>query len=272
MTSGKASRKAKQAPQGPPRRTPTTGGGGRQASPKVLMGVGAAVVLIVVAIVLGVVLGGGGGSSTEGLPETGSLETNLSGATEIDELFKGIPQDGMVLGQADAPVTLTQFVDLQCPACRAWETTAFVDVIEKWVKTGKAKVDTQAWAFIGEDSIRGREAVLAASLQDKAYNYMALLYANQGAENAGWLDDDMVGRTAAGIPGMKVQQLISDRSSGEVEALGKAVDEKALADAVNSTPTIFVGKSGEKGKIVELTSLEDAAPVDDAIQALLGDQ
>lgn len=270
MTSGKASRKAKQNPT-PPKRTPTSGAR-RQASPKVLMAGGAVVAAAILAIVLGVVLSGGSSSSLGDLPAVGSLEnTNLSGAPEIDALFKGIPQSGLILGKADAPVTLTQFVDLQCPACRAYETTAFVDIVEKWVKPGKVRVDTQAWAFIGEDSIRGREAVLAAGKQNRAYNYMALLYANQGAENAGWLDDEMVGKVAAAIPGMQVKQLLDERSSQDVEDLGAAVDAKATADGVNSTPTIFVGKTGEKGTKVELTSLDDAAPVDAAIEKVLGD-
>lgn len=268
MTSGKASRKAKQSP-GPPRRTPTSGTR-RQASPKVLMAGAAVVAAAVVAIVLGIVLSGGSSSSLGDLPAVGSLEnTNLSGAPEIDALFKGIPQSGLILGKADAPVTLTQFVDLQCPACRAFETTAFVDIIEKWVKPGKVRIDTQAWAFIGEDSVRGREALLAAGKQNRAYNTMALLFANQGPENAGWLDDELIGRVAAAIPGMQVQQLLDERNSKEVEDLGAAVDARASADGVNSTPTIFVGKTGQKGTQVDLTSLEDAAPIDDAIEKLI---
>jgi protein-disulfide isomerase len=271
MTSGKASRKAKQNPAPPGRRTPTKGGGGRQASPKVLMAAGAVVVAIVVAIVLGVVLSGGdSGPST--LPETGSLNTNLSGAAEVEDMLKGIPQSGMVLGAEDAPVTLTQFIDLQCPACRSFETSAFPEIVEKWVKPGKLRVETQAWAFIGPDSVRGQKAVIAAGNQGKASNFAALLYGNQGAENAGWLDDDMVGRVAAAIPGMNVQQLLDDRSSSEVEKAAAAVDAKAAADGVNSTPTLFIGKTGEKGTKVELTSLEDTTPIDEAIQKLLGEK
>ena len=269
MTSGKASRKAKQSPQ-PPKRTPTTAAK-RQASPKVLMIGGATVAAIIVAIVLGVVLSGGSSSSLGDLPAVGSLDnTNLSGAREVEDLFKGIPQTGTTLGRESAPVTLTQFIDLQCPACRSFETTAFVDIVEKWVRPGKLRVETQAWAFIGPDSVRGQKAVIAAGNQGKAFNFAALLYGNQGVENAGWLDDDMVGRVAAAIPGMQVQRLLDERGSAAVEKAAQEVDARATADGVNSTPTLFVGKTGAKGTRVELTSLDDPAPVDAAIQKLLG--
>lgn len=270
MTSGKASRKARQNPTPPARRTPTKRGG-RQASPKVLLAGGAVVVAVAVAIVLGIVLSGGSSGSSS-LPETGSLDTNLSGAAEVEELFEGIPQSGMTLGAADAPVTMTQYVDLQCPACRAFETTSFPDIVEKWVRPGKLRVETQAWAFIGPDSVRGQKAVIAAGNQGKSFNYAALLYGNQGAENAGWLDDDMVGRVAAAIPGMTVQRLLDERNSSEVQSAVEAVDAKAAEEGVTSTPTIFVGKTGEKGTQVELASLEDPTPIDEAIQTLLDEK
>ena len=271
MTSGKASRKAKQSGPPPVKRASTKGGVGRQASPKVLMAGGAIVAAIVVAIVLGVVLSGGSSDSST-LPETGSLETNLSGAAEVEDLFKGIPQSGMSLGADDAPVTMVQYIDLQCPACQAFETASFPDLVEKWVRPGKLRIETQAWAFIGPDSVRGQKAVIAAGNQGKAFNYAALLYNNQGAENAGWLDDDMVGRVAAAIPGMKVQQLLDDRGTSEVDKAVQEVDKEAAAQGVNSTPTIFVGKTGEKPVQINLISLDDPTPIEDAIKEALGEK
>ncbi len=267
MTSGKASKRARRQSTPPPKRTPT-GGRGRQASPRVLAAAAVGIAAIVAAIVLVVTLGGSS-NGTGDLPAIGSLETNLTGAREIEALFEGIPQSGNILGKASAPVTLTEFIDLQCPACREFEAAAFPDLVEKWVRTGKVKVDMQAWAFIGPDSLRGRAATIAAGDQGKAFNYAALLYANQGAENAGWLDDDMVGRVAAAIPGLEVQKLLADRASPDVKARASAVDARATTDRVTSTPTIFVGRTGSKGTPVTLTSLDDPAPIDAAIAKAL---
>ena len=35
------------------------------------------------------------------------------------EALKGIPQNGFVLGDPNAPVTLVEYIDLQCPICAA---------------------------------------------------------------------------------------------------------------------------------------------------------
>jgi protein-disulfide isomerase len=270
VTSGKASRKAKRSAH-PANRRPTSRAG-RQASTRALVLGGGVVATVIVAVVLGVLLSGGSSTSLGELPAIGSLDsTNLSGAREVEELLKGIPQSGATLGRQTAPVTMTQFIDLQCPACQVFETTAFTDIVEKWVRPGKLRIETEAWAFIGPDSVRGQKAVIAAGSQDKAYNFTALLYINQGAENAGWLDDEMVGRVAASIPGMDVRQLLDQRNSSEVADRIDAVAASVDAQGVNSTPTLFVGKTGEKGAKVELASLEDAAPIDEAVQRLLSE-
>ena len=116
-----------------------------------LIGAGAAVVLIVVAIVLGFVLTGGK-SSSGSTPARGSLVNALPSAAEVNDNLKGIPQNGNVLGSPNAPVTLAEYIDLQCPACQQFETQAMPELIRRYVRTGKVKVEARPIAFIGPDS------------------------------------------------------------------------------------------------------------------------
>src|SRR4051812_25682761 len=113
MTSGKQARRQRQAESRPPVRST---GGGRQASPKVLVGAAAAIVLSAAAIALAFAFSGG--SSTPPVTSVGTLPD--AGANT--QLFKGIPQQGNVLGKASAPVTMVEYIDLQCSFCRAFET------------------------------------------------------------------------------------------------------------------------------------------------------
>ena len=129
----------------------------------------------------------------------------------------------MTLGAANAPVTLVEYIDLQCPICREFETTVMPDLIAKYVKTGKVKVEARVLKFIGPDSERGRNAMLAAAEQNKAFDFSQVLYANQGTENTGWLTDDMIGQIAASVPGMRVHDLLSARNSSSREAAGREV-------------------------------------------------
>jgi len=242
---------------------------GRRASPKVLLIAGGAALAVIVGVVLAVTLSGGGSSSSANVPAVGSLSGALPGAADVNRLFKGIPQDGNTLGSPSAPVTLVEYVDLQCPYCRDFETTVFPSIVKSYVRTGKLKVDQRILAFLGPDSVSGRNAALAAGLQGKQFDYSELLYFNQGTENTGWLDQSMIDKTAASIPGLQVPMLLSSAKTGAVEVKANAVDAQAKADNVSSTPTLLVGRTGSTPKEVALTSPSDVRTLKAAIQEAL---
>jgi protein-disulfide isomerase len=272
MASGKKSKEARRAAAmaPPPVRTKGTPGR-RQADPKVLAIAGGVVAVVIVAIVLGVVLTRGGSNNTalKDLPAVGSCTTGLPGCSDVQALFQGIPQTGTTLGSATAPVTLVEYIDLQCPFCQEFETQVFPDILKTYVKTGKVKVEVRALDFIGPDSARGRNALIAAAKQNKAFQFAEILYFNQKTENTGWLNDAMIGQAASSVPGLKVQQLLSDRNSGSTKSQASEFDKEQAADQVSGTPTLFVGKSGKKGKQVALQSSTDkatlVAALDDAL-------
>jgi protein-disulfide isomerase len=255
MPSGKKSRELRktQVKTPPPVQSKGGPGGVRAASPRTLK-IGA-VILLVIAIVavLAVVFTGGGKSS--GLPKNavavGSLATGLPGASDVEAQYKGVQQKGTTLGSDFAPVTMTEYIDLQCPICDQFETQVFPDIVQKYVRTGKVKVVMKPWAFIGPDSYRGQAATLAAAKQNKAFNFASVLYDNQGTENTGWLTDNMLYNIAASVPGLQIQPLFSQRTSALVKAQATKVATDALAQKVSGTPTIFLTK-GASGKPVQV--------------------
>jgi protein-disulfide isomerase len=266
MPSGKQSKRQRRAARtGPP---PVQRKGGlRRASRRVLLTAAAVIVLAAIAVTLGVVLAAG--SSKASVPGRGSLVNALPGASGVQQLLQGIPQRGNVLGSQSAPVTLVEYVDLQCPYCQQFETQAMPALIGQYVRTGKVKIEARPIAFIGPDSQRGRAAAVAAGEQNKLFNFAQVLYLNQGSENTGWLNDQMIGSAAASIPGLDVPQLLSARSSAAVNARADAYDRQATADNVRATPTILVGKSGGTLRPVALKAPTDAQSVASAINAAL---
>jgi protein-disulfide isomerase len=252
MASGKKSKQARRlaasAPppvksKGSPRR--------RQADPKVLWTGGAIAALVVIGIVLGIVFTGGSASGIpKGTPTIGSAAAGLPGSDEARDLFKGIPQDGVYLGSPDAPVQMVMFIDLQCPFCQNYETTVMPTIIRKYVRTGKVRVKVEPWAFIGPDSTRGQRAMFAAAKQDKAWNFAEVLYLNQRTENTGWLNDAMIAQIAASVDGLNVPQLFKDRNASDVKKQSSEVAAAVAANGVSGTPTVFVGKTGQKPKLV----------------------
>jgi protein-disulfide isomerase len=264
MTSGKKARAKRRAAAPPP--PVKKKGAGRQASPVVLGSIAGVIVLVVIAVVLAIVLTRGSSKSSSGSGST-STTAALPGAAAVNAVFTGVPQSGTTLGSPNAPVTLREFIDLQCPFCDQFERTVFPTIVRRYVRPGKLKVEMEPLAFIGPDSTRGQAAVLAAGKQNRAFNYAAQLYQNQGTENTGWLNDDMVKAAAASIPGINVDRLLSERNSNAVRALQQQAN--GAGSSITSTPTIFVGKSGTPGTQVAMKSPTDETTLVQAINSAL---
>ena len=60
---------------------------------------------------------------------------------------------------------------------------------------------------------------------------MQLIYNNQGAENTSWLDDDLITSAAASIPGVNVDQLLTERNSKRSRT-DRDIDQQGVADVV----------------------------------------
>jgi protein-disulfide isomerase len=266
MASGKKSKQKRRAAAPPPVRSKSLRRR-RQASPRVLALAGAIVIAVIIAAVVGFGSTGGKNSATGQLPSNGSLVNALPGASDVNALLKGVPQRGLTLGSPTAPVTLVEYIDLQCPYCREFETTVMPRIVKQYVRTGKVRVVARVLAFIGPDSSRGRAAMIAAGSQGKAFNLAQVLYANQGIENTGWLDDQMVAGAARSVPGLNPRELFAMRHGNAVAQQAGTIDRQANAAGVIATPTLFVGKTGGSLKQVRLASPTDAATLVRAIQA-----
>jgi len=246
--------------------------GPRQASPRTLAIGGGILALAVIGIVLGIALGGGKSSGIpKGTPTTGSVGPNsLPGAADIRDLYKGIPQQGLYLGKAKAPVQMVMFIDLQCPICQDFEVNSLPTIVRKYIRTGNVRLHLRPWAFIGPDSFKGQKAEIAAAQQNRAFEFAGVLYDNQGTENTGWMTDGVLAQIAASVPGLNVPQLFSARNGGSVSAEAKQIDTEATQFKVSGTPTILVGKTGQTPKSVSKPSLSPTlAEVEQAIDTAL---
>jgi protein-disulfide isomerase len=45
--------------------------------------------------------------------------------------------DGIRLGAADAPLTMVEFIDLQCPYCKQYSTETFAQIRRQWIDSGR---------------------------------------------------------------------------------------------------------------------------------------
>jgi protein-disulfide isomerase len=238
--SGKQSRRRRRS-----QRIETQARSPRRASAKVLL----AGLLVVVFVGVGVAVVSSLGGTSAPRP--------VSGAAKMRSLH-GLPQRENVLGAPSAPVTVVEYADLQCPFCRDFESRWAPALVQRYVRSGTAKVVFRPLAFIGVDSVRGRHAVIAAGLQGKLFEAVQLLYANQRAENTGWLDEQLVESVGRAIPGLDVRRFLADINDAGVARRAQLYDSAAKADRISSTPTLLVGKSGGRLRPVDPAQLAAA--------------
>ena len=212
----------------------------------VLAGGGAAVAAA--ALVAAILLTGRGGSTPP--PATG--------AAQIAAMLRGVPQNGAVLGRANAPVTLLEFADPQCPYCRDWEAVALPSLVARYVRTGKVRIVFNGVSFLGADSETALRTALAAGRQNRLWDVLALLFANQGTENAGWVSEDLLRSIGRSVDGLDWQRMLDARQSAEVDAALTEASSLAQRAGVNGVPAFAVGKTGGAMRMVKVSSLDEA--------------
>jgi protein-disulfide isomerase len=173
----------------------------------------------------------------------------------------GIPQDGTRLGRDGAPVTIRLYEDFQCPACGQFARETLPEVIERHVKPGDAKLVSETLVFIGPDSVSAARAAFAAGQQDRYWQYAALLFENQGAENSGYVTDEFLTNLAKETEGLDVNEWNEARQGGFEKEL-RAAQQRAKEAGVNSTPSLVV--SGPDGQV----TLRGAVPAEDVARAI----
>jgi protein-disulfide isomerase len=232
--------------------------------------VGAAAVAIAVALIVVSVVGSSDTKDTAAPPTTTAATAAPTrttaepaaatpGAAATIALFKGIPQQLNVLGKPSAPVTMVEFADLQCPFCRDYAVSALPALVTRYVRAGKAKFVFSGMHFIGPDSEKALRAVFAAGLQGRLWQFLDLLYKSQGAENSGWVTDDLLRSIGDSLPGFDTGKMLAGMSSPEVTNALAVADQQAQQASVNSTPTFFAGKTGATLEHLGVTSLTPEA-------------
>jgi protein-disulfide isomerase len=179
----------------------------------------------------------------------------VSGGAEAAALLEGIPQSGTVLGEDTAPVTLVEYADLQCSYCAHWSSRTFPALVADYVRDGRLRIEFRGLAFIGPESEDALRAAHAAGGQGKLWHVIDLLYANQGAENAGWVTDDLLRDVGAAVPGLDADRMLDERGSATI---GASIDETAVgahAAGISGTPSFLLGPTGGKLSRLEVTAL-----------------
>jgi protein-disulfide isomerase len=197
--------------------------------------------LLLAAVVVVIVALASGGDEKKPVAKKGEV---IPGQIETNARFAGIPQRGIAVGDPSAPLTLVEFADLQCPFCRDYSTGVMPAIVDRYVRSGKVRMEFRNVAFIGNDSLRAAQMAGAASMQDKLWQFVDLFYLNQGEENTGYVTDPFLTKIGNAVRGLDVQKALADRNLPAVQrALTEAQTEWQLA-GFTGTPAFLLGPTG----------------------------
>jgi protein-disulfide isomerase len=247
-------------------------------------------VLVVAIAIVAVAIAVSSGGSSNGNPNkvggkakfvSAAAACQAAGATaacdRVNTLLAGIPESGNTLGNSSAPVTVTEFGDLECSVCDAFALPTNVNVstngtpgsgfenqlITQYVRTGKVKLVFRSLeTATGSGATPGiwaqqQAGVYAAGLQNKAWYYIELFYNEQQPEGTPYTTTFLNG-IAKQVPGLNISAWQANLQSPNLQAKVSAdnsagVSADQSAGQQPSTPSLFVdGPKGHAQPIVGL--------------------
>lgn len=221
-------------------------------------------VAIAAAIIVAIVVATGG---SEKKADTSKAPL---GVAQTEALLAGIPQKGNVLGRPDAPVTLIEYADLKCPICKEYTSTAYPQLVSRYVRTGKLRMVFRAQHFVGEqenpgDSLSAAQMALAAGGQNKQWNFTDLFYANQQDETTRYATPEFLRFIGSGVPGLNVEAAMAQRKSPAIAKQLEADDAAFRAAGFTGTPSFQLGKTGSPPQTLNVQTFDVSAfsgPID----------
>jgi protein-disulfide isomerase len=178
-------------------------------------------------------------------------DTRLEGIALVRQQLEGVPQHGTVLGDPQAEVRVIEYADLQCPICRDLSIDVVPDLIAKVVRKNVASYALRQWTVIGNpphaQSVAAAKAALAASEQDRYWNYVELFYRNQGTEESGYVTNAFLTAVARGAGVKDIARWKRQRRDRRWDQLLAQVSSDAHGLGLGGTPSFVVeGPAGRQ--------------------------
>jgi len=168
-------------------------------------------------------------------------------------------------GSADAPITIIEFGDFQCPKCDQWFQNEKPTITQDYIDTGKANLLFLDFTFLGDDSNSAANASYCADDQGKYWEYHSHLYNNQGGINEGWASVDNLKQFAADV-GLDTMKFDSCLDSGKYADRVSYNTGIGASHGVEGTPAFFiVGPDGTTERIDGPQSSDTFADVIDSM-------
>ena len=147
------------------------------------------------------------------------------------------PSGGYAVGRVDAPVTLVEYTDYQCPFCQRFHNDAFAQIKANYVDTGKVRYVSRDYPLpFHENAKRAAIAARCAGEQGKFWELR-----HQMIVNANALQADKILTYAANVE-LDVPKFKACTESDKYTAAVDRDIAEGSAAGVSGTPSFVIGR------------------------------
>lgn len=165
---------------------------------------------------------------------------NSSAASHHNSLARLQADDPMALGPVDAPVVLVIYSDYRCPFCAKFSRDTEPQLVERYVNTGKLRIEWRDLPIFGAQSLQAAKAGRAAAEQGRFWEFNRTVFRYAPDHGHAELTDKILLERAreAGVPDLARFQaaVASDRL---LPAVQRDIQE-AVAIGAASTPVFVI--------------------------------
>ena len=149
---------------------------------------------------------------------------------------------GHAMGRPDAPLTMVEFTDLQCPFCRQFTLTAFDELKRNWIDTGKLRFISRDFPLdFHAQALPAARAARCAGEQGKFWEMRLAL-----VRNANLLTSDYIAKTGADLK-LDTKAFAACSAATKYDAEIQAEMQEGLKIPVTGTPTFILGRTTATG-------------------------
>lgn len=186
-------------------------------------------------------------------------------AIPSENLQMNVGSNWYSLGQPDAPVTIVEFADYQCPFCRRFQAEAFARLKKNYIDTGKVRFVSRDLPFDYHPySLMAAEAARCAGDQGRFWEIRDALISNESP----W-SFEVITKTAEALS-LDMNRFRTCVQSQKYKAEVQRDASEAVALQINGTPTFLLARS-RKDKLegVRIVGAQPFATFQSLIDGLL---
>lgn len=205
----------------------------RSWEPWVLITLVVAIVAVVVTLIVVTTSNKSNLSSPEAQIDPGRFSSDSYGMAHRRD-------DGLSIGDVNAPVVLIDYGDLRCPYCAKWMKQVEPELVEKYVDTGKLRIEFRNMVLFDEPSLLGARAVMAAAQQGKGYEMVHKIYSAMPEKGHGDITVPLVEKWAKELQLKDIDQFMKDAQSTKFDAAIEAGKQEAQQMGFQSVPSFLI--------------------------------